>query len=729
MSLVQSSFDSPVMNLSNMPRELALHHTQSLGGGSPSQSPARRERKSSISFSAIGFMVESMHRLHNRITDKTADVEKAVSDEDVPSLKSLCSQDEAALTVATFATLKEDKDQILESILDMCSNHGLTGQESSFQDRDGEGLLHAAVRNCAERCVAVLLDRGFSANRWNSNGTSTPMHHAASGGLLNMLKMLQSHPTSGGNLDTGVEKNGGSVLHAAVRANQVEIVRYLLENKANKMGRGKFTETPLHSASEHNHHECAQLLLEDGILVDALRGEERRETALHMASVNGYVETVTLLLKHSADPNAKNKRLETPLHLGAKCLCPKVMKALIDHGSDVDSPDCEGRPPLHFAINSNQKGGTACMQVLIDKGADLNKGDDSGLTALHLAALNRKQHRVKLLIRNGADLCMRNKSGKSALNFVMKYVPNSLKTIEERMDCGLQLEHPENECDSKVKMNFNLLIPSRSNIYISEVGLFTEILKLHSNEHSRLEKILMHPLALAFLHLKWQQVKWLYYILILFSHLVYAITYSIYTVLLYNTICKPETDEGQDIEDINSLGYMDRLSMASPCDFESPDKAWAVQPMVVAWIFLIVFNIMYLAKETTKLLHLRDRYFKEWESILNLMTIITFPLISLHTDPFQEEKSEVTVSAWQFHAAGIGVFITWVLQLFLIGKVPKFGKYVQMLMNVGWSFFNFFVAYSSLLIGFALSFVILFPREISFSQAMAAPIKVSPQNK
>lgn len=81
---------------------------------------------------------------------------------------------------------------------------------------------------------------------------------------------------------------------------------------------------------------------------------------------------------------------------------------------------------------------------------------------------------------------------------------------------------------------------------------------------------------------------------------------------------------------------------------------------------------------------------------------------------------------WQFHAAGVGVLITWILQMFLIGKVPRFGKYVQMLMNVGWSFFNFFVAYFTLIVGFSLAFVVLFPREVSFEEAFAAPIKVGP---
>jgi hypothetical protein len=95
----------------------------------------------------------------------------------------------------------------------------------------------------------------------------------------------------------------------------------------------------------------------------------------------------------------------------------------------------------------------------------------------------------------------------SALHFVMKYVPNSLKTIEQRLDSGLQMENPESEYDSTVKMNFSCLVPSSSNTkHISEVGLFTEILQMHTNDTTRLEKILMHPLSLSFLHLKWQQV-------------------------------------------------------------------------------------------------------------------------------------------------------------------------------------------------------------------------------
>lgn len=716
VGIVQGTFTKKpeVISLSNMPRELGL------------------EKKSSLSFSAVGFMVESMHRLHSHITDKKPDVEQAVLKDDFTSLALLCMEDEAACSCAALIAIKEDKEEMLAEILDLFENnhddpesertpHTKVRPKLQRQASEGNGLLHIAVQKQAYKCVSLLLERGFSPNYWNNTNKFTPMHFAAMNGDIRTLELLtdSSRATETGNLNIGEDRDGQSVLHVAVRANQLDTVKYLLKNKANKTGKGKFTETPLHTAAEHNFHECAKVLLEEGVLVDALRGENVRETALHIAAANGYVETSELLLKGNSDANAKNSHEETPLHLAAKMHSVPVMRLLIEHGADVDSLDCEGRPPLHFAINSNLKGATECMQLLLNRGANINQGDVNGTTALHLAALNRKIRRVKLLIKNGADLCLRNKAGKSALYFVMKYVPNTLKTIEERLDSGMQIGRPEQEYETSVKMDFNLLMPSAGNYYISEVGLFTEILQMHNNDPARLEKILMHPLSLSFLHLKWQQIKWLYYIIILISHLIYSITYSVYIVSVYNGLCKPK-----DFMAIQDLSYMERVFRESKCDFHSPDHLAAVNSARVSWLLLIVFNLIYVARETTKFIHLKDMYFKEWESVLNLMTILSFPLISFHFNPFGFGPEDPTFSSWQFHAAGIGVLTTWILQMFLIGKVPRFGKYVQMLLNVGWSFFNFFVAYISLILGFGLSFVVLFPKEVAFVEALSAPIKV-----
>ena len=90
-----------------------------------------------------------------------------------------------------------------------------------------------------------------------------------------------------------------------------------------------------------------------------------------------------------------------------------------------------------------------------------------------------------------------------------------------------------------------MYIPCGSNTSITDI--FMELIKEYStgsllnmklNNLGRLEKILLHPLSLCFLHFKWQQTRFCFYFL-LCSHIVFSMTYSGYVVILYNTICDP----------------------------------------------------------------------------------------------------------------------------------------------------------------------------------------------
>ena len=117
------------------------------------------------------------------------------------------------------------------------------------------------------------------------------------------------------------------------------------------------------------------------------------------------------------------------------------------------------------------------------------------------------------------------------------------------------------------------------------------------NNLGRLERILLHPLSLCFLHFKWQQTRFFFYIL-LFCHFVFSMTYSGYVVLLYNTICNPL--EWRD--KVRELGYAERFQMDLICKTDTPFNEHLV---IVLWISLVVFIMMYSIKEGTKFLHLR----------------------------------------------------------------------------------------------------------------------------
>ena len=95
----------------------------------------------------------------------------------------------------------------------------------------------------------------------------------------------------------------------------------------------------------------------------------------------------------------------------------------------------------------------------------------------------------------------------------------------------------------------------------------------------------------------------------------------------------------------------------------------------VTWVLLVVFSLFYLVNESIKVLTITRRYFRKWDSYIDMVLIISFPLISIHSNPFSQE---IMVAQWQFHAAAIGCFMAWLQMMFLIGKLPRFGKYVQM---------------------------------------------------
>ena len=684
------SLNSPpeIFSLHNMPEEL---------------SSCSRVDRSSITFSTVSHVISKIMdttSVATLISLGTKDkLSESVKKDDFMSIHAMARDNPAVYNAAAILCIEQNSHDLLNILL----------KSADHANVEWSDLLHLAAECGSVECCKSLLNNNFDANSWNADKTETPVHTAAKRGNLECLKVLQND--GNGDLNKTNDKNM-SVLHFAVKNGHEHIVKYLLDNKVNTSGKG-FTSSPLHLAAELNQHQCASLLLDHKVLIDAMCSQITRETPLHLAAMNGYFEASLLLLKHGANPNARNGNEETPLHLASKALAASVMQALIENGADVNARDKAGRPPLHCAINSKQRGSYDCMKLLLDRGADVNMADDTGVTALHLAAINRKAGRVNLLIAAGAHLCARNNAGKSGLHFMMKHVPGSIQAIEKLLDAGLRLNNAENESSCEIKMEFQALVPmcKSSSWFESEVDLFNEVLRIQHGDPAMTERILMHPLSQGYLHLKWSQIKWLYYILIVASHFIYSITYSAFNVLVYKDLCVV----GHVLPANESV-----LTEEIPCQLNLESNRVKTECALTAWIFLIIFTFIYVVKEITKLAHLGIRYFRDYESVLNFLVVTSFMLVSFHSNPFDFSTRTITVKRWQFHASGVGVFTTWLLQMLLIGRVPRFGKYVEMFMNVTKTFFNFFVAYVFLFISFALSFYILFPQNVAFNTALPA---------
>ena len=75
-------------------------------------------------------------------------------------------------------------------------------------------------------------------------------------------------------------------------------------------------------------------------------------TALHLASANGFIEVVKYLVNElHCDVNAKNKSLSTPLSWAAFNGQKKVVEFLLEKGADFDIKNKNGKKPSELAYD------------------------------------------------------------------------------------------------------------------------------------------------------------------------------------------------------------------------------------------------------------------------------------------------------------------------------------------------------------------------------------------
>lgn len=122
------------------------------------------------------------------------------------------------------------------------------------------------------------------------------------------------------------------------------------------------------------------------------------DSPLHIAVSQDNIEIVSLLLSHSANSNAKNKRGMTPL---MKTRTPEIIKMLIKYGANVNMKDNDGDTALHHAVFFI--GDEKVINLLIVSGADLNAKNYKSKTPLGITTFLQIKTR-ELLIQKGAKI-------------------------------------------------------------------------------------------------------------------------------------------------------------------------------------------------------------------------------------------------------------------------------------------------------------------------------------
>ncbi|KAF7247179.1 Ankyrin-3 [Varanus komodoensis] len=157
--------------------------------------------------------------------------------------------------------------------------------------------------------------------------------------------------------------------------------------------------SPLHMATQGDHLNCVQLLIEHNVPVDDVTNDYL--TALHVAAHCGHYKVAKVLLDKKANPNAKALNGFTPLHIACKKNRIKVMELLLRHGASIQAVTESGLTPIHVAAFM---GHVNIVSQLMHHGASPNTTNVRGETALHMAARAGQSEVVRYLVQNGAQV-------------------------------------------------------------------------------------------------------------------------------------------------------------------------------------------------------------------------------------------------------------------------------------------------------------------------------------
>lgn len=112
--------------------------------------------------------------------------------------------------------------------------------------------------------------------------------------------------------------------------------------------------TPLHLAAAFGTPEAAQVLIENGAHVDAVSKNPQTNQPLHAALALGRnSETIELLLKAGANPNARQTGGFTPIFSAAAANRRDLVELLIAHGADPSISNDFAQTAAGFARERN----------------------------------------------------------------------------------------------------------------------------------------------------------------------------------------------------------------------------------------------------------------------------------------------------------------------------------------------------------------------------------------
>ena len=283
------------------------------------------------------------------------------------------------------------------------------GADISISDEEGDLPIHSAAYLNDSKLFELLYTE--SQKDTPGNEGMTPIACAADSGNLDVVKFLLEKKANF--LQPAID--GDLPLHFAASKGSEEIVK-LLCTESTKNTQGFNGDTPLHCAIKTNSIDVVQFLLDNQ--VNLISPNEQGDLPIHLAVEDDRILILEKLLALADLPtflNVQNNQKFTPLCLAAKNSFAPIVKLLLDKGADFLIFDKDNSYPLHW---SAAKGDFELVELLYtDKIKDVQ--DDLGCSPLIYAVESENVKSVKFLLEKGVDRTIADEDGDTPIHYAL----------------------------------------------------------------------------------------------------------------------------------------------------------------------------------------------------------------------------------------------------------------------------------------------------------------------
>lgn len=230
-------------------------------------------------------------------------------------------------------------------------------------------------------------------------------------------------------------KPDAELLFDAVREQEHDLVKMLLNRGADATVKTKNGKAALHQAVIDKHEDLVCMLLDyDGKNVD-VQDDRSGMTPLHYAVQSDHIDIVRTLIDAGANVNAKATDGSSPMHYAARGGKVEILQLLLEAGADVDrAVNSSDNTPVFEAVKYDN---VDAMKFLVKHGADTGKFNRDGATPMHYAAENGKARCVEALFEMGVDIKIKDKKGNTPFDVATWYshnyeLPKKINELERK---------------------------------------------------------------------------------------------------------------------------------------------------------------------------------------------------------------------------------------------------------------------------------------------------------